>query len=517
MLNFATTISPPITNVLMELAKSRPSPNIQQLLADTQKRIGDIVEALVEKVIPLSEKQQKQVRTQLPTQPSTQLSTLAQQPLKALLLRIVGSDKPLLTVSDQEVQKNQRLPVKITPVGLEILSKPAKTQPASASTRPTIPAAAPLGRLLEQIIQSSRNLPLTKSLQPIVEKLNQTIVSREQLLQPAQLKAAIKRSGVLRENITPRAATAEGNPNSKGGEITSLLRSTAPDRLTRIFKPTVTRAASELNRVPESKVVRPEVQVLASKTVTPLPQKNAAPAPSPNVNSVPSDLKSTLIELQRLITNSVSQVERHSEVHRFAANTTPSTPVFLADAIVAGNGKVSHKKNASVQEQLQQISLKINQAIARIQSQQINSLSQTRESNEASHNLQLDLPVKMGEQIHTLQLGLQYRWDREEDEDTESSKHKKSVKANGRWVATLAFDLDELGDVFAEVSASSDNVDVQFWAEKRSTFDLIRLREKRLLQQLDQAGIEVRQHRCHCGQPCERAIRLNYALVDITT
>lgn len=140
-------------------------------------------------------------------------------------------------------------------------------------------------------------------------------------------------------------------------------------------------------------------------------------------------------------------------------------------------------------------------ALAKIRYNQLSSVP-TEEAQRPSWHL--DLPFRIGQQLHNLHLRI-----REEEED---EPRRKKGGQSAPWTVEMDFELSSLGPIHARVSLQQETVTVVFWAVQHDTHRLIMDHLDLLESALRYAGLETRNLSAHCGvppQPKHRPLRLN--------
>ncbi len=161
---------------------------------------------------------------------------------------------------------------------------------------------------------------------------------------------------------------------------------------------------------------------------------------------------------------------------------------------------------AEQKERLEQLLQSIQ---SRVTSQQLNSLQQWRELPDGGFErvLQLDLPIKQGEQWENLELRLS------REGGTNAAGEMISV-----WRVRLHFDLEEHGGVDAEIRLTDGHeISTLFWCENKETAERLRQRSDEFSERLRQCGFDSTDINWHEGIAPEQKQTIHKQLVDLHT
>lgn len=161
---------------------------------------------------------------------------------------------------------------------------------------------------------------------------------------------------------------------------------------------------------------------------------------------------------------------------------------------------------AEQKERLEQL---LQSVQSRVTSQQLHSLQQWRELPDGGFErvLQVDLPIKQGEQWENLELRLS------REGGTNAAGEMVSV-----WRVRLHFDLEEHGGVDAEIRLSDGHeISTLFWCENKETADRLRQRSDEFSERLRQCGFESTDINWHEGIAPEQKQTIHKQLVDLHT
>ncbi len=145
----------------------------------------------------------------------------------------------------------------------------------------------------------------------------------------------------------------------------------------------------------------------------------------------------------------------------------------------------------------------VESALARIQLNQLNSLPNQEQNNQA---FLLELPIKENEKIDIFSLKVK-------DEDTQ----KNGAESNKRWSIKLSFDLNGLGPIHAKLMLGGEQIQASLWAEEESTFSLIQNNLDLLKDRLVDVKFIDPEIKCYKGKPePDQDTQTNYnELIDI--
>jgi hypothetical protein len=257
-----------------------------------------------------------------------------------------------------------------------------------------------------------------------------------------------------------------------------------------------------------------KLMALPDTTATPRRAQQLESAMATREPSLTADIKAVLL-----------QALHHIQQHQSSAGSTQPfrLPTGSERLIASLLGLLPHsprdKQPAEAKKQLmQQLVSQISGALAKIQTQQLQSLNQRLgEMGQPSLGGYFELPVRLPDGYSSVSLHIQEYWDRQEsqgDEDAEARRERKTVP---QWEVMLDFDLGEYGQLTSQLRVMNGTVSANFWAEKPHTRALAQEQLAKLQSQMEASGLQVTDIQCLPGQPPQRPLKLNYNLVDITT
>lgn len=250
-----------------------------------------------------------------------------------------------------------------------------------------------------------------------------------------------------------------------------------------------------------------EHKLLSSSTPNKLPQE---------------DLKAALLHTLAVLNKSAAaNSSKPPAGHQSAAPTqalatptssTPNSLLLLLQQMASTQSGVAVKASAEqIAPQLQQ---QILLAINKLLYSQLQSISRSQPAHEGqpTQQLQLEIPIRYGHEVHSVQIQLEEDWIQEYAEGDQKTAEKVR-----QWLVKLAFDLPDAGSVHAHITVIQDTVSTSLWADHSSTFSQIQASLSILKQRLEKDGCCVKKIECFEGAPQEESIQLGYSLVDIKT
>lgn len=445
------------------------------------------------------------------------LPQLTQQLLQAKtlkLLELVVAGKSLLVFSDKPAKNGQSINVQLYQGSLIVTPqskpsaaytnhiKPESTSNAGAASsqataltnqqrsviqtelRSLIPsldpkhAASPLTQALSSIVAfknllsaqtlspTSKQEPALKAIPRTVQEALQQVANQlrtpEQLARPAQLKQALLNSGIQFENKLLTSSNPEKLPQQD--LKAALLHSLA----------TLTKASTSAG----------SASLIATNTPSKTPLSNAAHLSTGGAVNTAQNPNTLLLVLQQLLQQLASSTVREPLVKISAEQLAP------------------------------QLHQQILQAINKLLYSQLQSISRSQPSAEGQINqqLQLEIPIRYGHEVHAIQIQLEEDWAQQQAEQAQEAPEKVR-----KWLVKLAFELPDAGSLHAHITVIQDSVSTSLWAENTTTFDQLQTSIGQLKQRLEKDGCSVKKIECFQGKPNEDSTQLGYALVDIKT
>lgn len=337
--------------------------------------------------------------------------------------------------------------------------------------------------LIQQLPTSIRRELLSTSLQQALKTVADQLRSPLQLSNPKLLPTLLKNNGVFFENKLVKGLQSSSSTGDKAEPSTTAKLT--PARLSNQLTSQDLKGAllQLLNRIQQESATLPRVQESprSGTTGTAPPATTTLPFPGAvnhsNLQTLPSLLK--LLQFPRQ--SSGPQV-----------NDKPPRDQLLA--------------------LLQQHTLG---ALAKIQLQQVHAINHQQGQSETAQPSQswlLEIPIKQGQEVNTLELRLEQGWlDKEREDQNETAERIR------QWSVTLSFDLPTAGKFYAQLSVVKESVSAKLWAEEDATLDEAKNKLALLREQLEAQGLTIKHLQCVRGSPPSTTISLNYSLVDVTT
>lgn len=297
----------------------------------------------------------------------------------------------------------------------------------------------------------------------------------------------------------------------------------------------VKQAVSQSGITQEAKLAKlvQEVSELAlpgTATKTGAFQQSTALAPALN------DVKTLLGRLAQALRNDVQL----SRLNSPAGNSSPTTPSSntasspatgnsqlssnpqvgkLLDLLLSPQGDTASKTQAALQEQFKQLQapqlrllreqikqklLTLSQAgLAKVQTQQLQMLSEP--ASGVIQRWLMELPFSHQGEVRSIELEIQKR---------EAKKKNAEGKLQNQWQLRLNIDLQELGNLQADIKLIAERGSIQLWFAKTETLQLAQAKLDTLRQSLTQRGLELEELRCHQGIPPKLETSLQFQLIN---
>lgn len=364
---------------------------------------------------------------------------------------------------------------------------------------------------LQKLAPEQRQQLISSQLQTALARVAEQIRSPQQLSLPKGLAQALQNAGPFFEaKLTQKLAN--NTPGLQPSQASA--------------KPQVSPVNQQANAVtetsgklPSALLTIPQVKGRARQLANPIGlavNTGANTAPGKLTPDLRSDLKGALLGLLAQLAKELGTTGAAASTY----NQSLGSSAELAKLIAQLGG--SNAPELSMKNLRQQLMLLIQQhtlgSLAKIQLQQLHSLNHLADQADSgatpTQSWQLELPVRLGQDLHPLQLHLQSQWLEEADDQ---GKNERSGKRTRQWQVMLNFDLPDVGRVYAQLILAGENLSANFWADRTSTLEKARARLQILQTQLEQQGLKINQLLCLPGTPAQPKISLGYSLVDIKT
>jgi hypothetical protein len=450
------------------------------------------------------------------------------------------STKQVLVYTDQAVSKKQSVQLQLKASGdlvlLNTSTAPKSAQqtqaiqsqqvlsqalrnalPQDLTSKPHISKALESTLLLTQLTQRlgsfSLEASLPKNIQQSLQILASHLRSPEQLSKPDVLKQAVQNHGVQFENRLKQISDA--SPTNNMTLVKSNKVPVSPIASSAMTATTKTEASIAKTANTHSPTAQPLADISNSISETSLAKQ---------------DLKAALLSLANRLQASAANIRATAgQTGATATNsqssslTQTNTLIFLLKNLLANHAQLNQVKLELPREALvQQLQQLVQQALAKIQNQQLHSLSRkqsgTAESQGlSSHNWQLEIPIRYGQDVHTLSLLIEDDWVQQYKDNQEQNTQSRESEKVRKWMVKLGFDLPDAGSFHAHLTVINDSVKANIWAEKNETLEKALQQIDTLKSRLRKDGVNIESLECFPGKPPKVDNKLSYSLIDIKT
>lgn len=384
------------------------------------------------------------------------------------------------------------------------------TTPASQTntTAPAQPTQQPSAAAASTVSRSSNE---TAS-QPAINQSTGSTPSRADILAAIQRPSAAPSHHVLTLAL-PNGSQVEVNspqPLPQGTQV--LLQRTGTDSAQIVktqtpgFEP---RSALERPGIQDALRIALPTQLPAGEAFSQLAQTATNSAQGAQISSAVRSLLQ-LFGVQPGSQESPEQIRRNVELgglstERNLSKGLPPSPQDMRSQLQQLN-RLAENLPFEQRERMEQLLRGIH---SRVTSQQIGSLQQWQELPGGGFErvLQLDLPIKQGDQWENLELRL-----------SREGGSNAAGEMVSLWRVRLHFDLEERGEVDAEIRLTDEHqISTYFWCEKPETAEQLRQRSDEFAQRLRESGFQDMEVQSHEGQAPEHTQVLQKQLVDLHT
>jgi hypothetical protein len=560
-------------------AQASLSPELAKLVADLKLSVGQSLEALVTRVQVVSEAERQELLSLQPAAPKNQaqrqMQALLQEPaLKLVELKIQQSLVPTLTALP--LVKTQALQVLLTTRGL-MLVPPPQQQPAAPSDiaevllrqTPVATTGAPATNV--RVGTAPSTLPTPGQIPPAA--LTKLVENPD--LPPARPNTSIPAppsgspspkspiaggagspqpdSFLLKPGVPITDAAPVGKPpNTVPADPipASAVRSLVAETLARTLPqsqelPPLLHALSQLNR--QLQALQPEklppeirqLQTLLNKLpglslnlaqldpTRPQPLQQALErsgafyehrllqsletGTEQATRKLPEqDLKGLLIQIQQWLASPTAPIQNRPQM-----TDTLSQLLFGLVQVFLPHQK-PRPDTSALQQLKSAVQQRVEQGLARIQTQQMRTLSSQLLDPATPQQWHLDIPLRLPEGYGNLYLHL-FEPRLPPEPDREPGKKEQRRQRKGRWRVFLELDIDELGGLAAEISVLEQDLEITLWAERDSLRERANAHLRELKRDLEQQGMVVRELQCSQNPPPAQKVQLDYALIDVKT
>ena len=113
-------------------------------------------------------------------------------------------------------------------------------------------------------------------------------------------------------------------------------------------------------------------------------------------------------------------------------------------------------------------------------------------TDNVRQQLAFELPIKHGNEVDVFDMRIH--------PDQDGSQQNAS-KQERPWTIMMAFNLEGLGAIRAQISLVNDHISTHWWAEQQQTVDLFQQHMSTLQDRLSHVGLDVDKVQCQCGVP----------------
>jgi len=381
--------------------------------------------------------------------------------------------------------------------------------PTKDSLQQLLPQLPKLISALQPSTEALPKSPISNSLEQALRALAAQIRTPAQVQNPKGLAKAVADSGVFFERKLAQLAQQQTVGSYSAAEAANLKAANAhPGKLESLLRAAKAISGSNANLKANPKVGAETGTVSATQNRHELARQ---------------DLKGALLGLAHQLESELTP-----------GTSTPGQPSPLATGSQAVNlaallghlaaGKLPELSMKNLRQQLMLLLQQHTQgSLAKIQLQQMQALSHLAEQpdnpQQVNHSWQCEIPLRQGQEFHSLQLHFHHQWvedpgARDKPSDTEAAPTAKRVR---QWQVMINFDIPQMGRFYAQLNLLEENLSLNFWAERPATLARAQDKLSELERQLGQAGINLEQLQFLPGTPVQPKVSLSYALVDIQT
>jgi hypothetical protein len=351
----------------------------------------------------------------------------------------------------QVAQVKQNQPV------LQLLSVSNTPQDLLANLQQTLANNRPLQSVLEHLLAAKLLPPsqvaLPTSVREQLDRLWRTLPEATQLQRPDHLRQALKNSGPFLE--AHLAKMAMGSPE----------------------------------RLYPAMDIRAQLLRLAEALRQQIPQQpNSRPTTTPPATAAPTPLAQPTVSQSATTTG--TPTASTPTAHTAAMPATTHTPAEAKPESNLPNAlprQTVQYEGLKAEQILQQLLQQTDAGLARIQQQQV-QMSQA----DIRPQWLMELPIKHSDGVDVFDIRIQ--------PDAEQQGHSDKDPTHP-WTVMLAFNLDGLGPVRAQISLFNGQISNYWWAEQPETVQLFQQHLSFLENRLQHAGVPFQQLVCACGIP----------------
>lgn len=348
------------------------------------------------------------------------------------------------------------------------------------------------------LAQANQNIHSTQLKQATIDvikslgQLEKISINPMQTVTPAELKSAIKNSGIFFES-----------------HIKSNIKHVTQSILSEFETPTIakTSTTNALSRLNNNQNIALDTSINnTNHTIESL-----------NEDLKHHDLKAVLLNLVDTITK--LQNTSKTQVTHPVLNLTGFDK--LLKTLLTPKEPTKKEANIDQQHVLDNIKMLASNVLNRISTNQLLSLSQNQSDHTTQTFVSLDIPIKVGDQCLPLHMQIEERVNEKDsnDENKNTSDEGKNDRNSltSSWHVILEFSFLEQGDFYSTVHIYGDTLKSTLWAENPNIQQQLNMYLPKLEAQLIAQGIIVDELRTVKNKPVGRTNQIKHHLVDINT
>lgn len=424
--------------------------------------------------------------------------------LKLLELTVAG--KSVLVFSDKPAKNGQSIAVQLHQGSLVVVPQAKPSAAYTNHVKSELPANT-AGAAVKPTTLSNQQRSVVQT------ELRSLIPSFEPKQPSSPLTQALSSIAVLKDLLTAQTLTPTARQTPALQAIPRTLQESLHQLANQLRTPEQLSKPPLLKQTLLNSGIQLENKLLTSATPEKLPQQDlkagllhtlaalsktaSAPTNSPQPSTGPGTTNTTLA----------------GAFGTAAATQPPNTLLLLLQQLTAANPREPNTK-LSAEQIAPQLQQQILQAINKLLYSQLQSITRSQPTGEgqANQQVQLEIPIRYGHEVHSIQVQLEEDWQQKPKEEEHSS-----TEMVRKWLVKLAFELPDAGSLHAHITVIQDSVSTSLWADNSETFDELQTSIGQLKQRLEKDGCSVKKIECFPGKPNEENIQLGYALVDIKT
>ena len=178
-------------------------------------------------------------------------------------------------------------------------------------------------------------------------------------------------------------------------------------------------------------------------------------------------------------------------------------------------GAKQRQNTPSLSEVLQQLQSMVMSSVSKITSLQIRHLLLAgQDPNMTQSGTFVELPVRFGETLVPVQLHIKEFQEKEDDPSQDNKEDKPPVR---HWNVFMELEVDDFGYFATEISLRNENIKTKFWIESNELEKAAKQKLDSLKNELNEAGVEVKELLIATGSPPYRSTGIQQTLVDVRT